>query len=123
MIDGVSWVGMETQRFAEACRFFEEVFGLRRRSAAVDFAELECPNGDLVEIFGPRSGHPAYQFARSPVVVGFSVDDIESARRRLERSGVTLLGDVVRDPEGGAAWQHFRGPDGLVFELNQYGGR
>jgi predicted enzyme related to lactoylglutathione lyase len=122
MIEGVSWVGMETQKFAEACRFFEEVFGLRRGSAAVDFLEFECPNGDVVEIFGPRSGHPAYQFARNPVVVGFSVADIENARRHLERSGVTLLGEVVRDSEG-AAWQHFRGPDGLVFELNHYGGR
>ena len=54
---------------------------------------------------------------RNPVVAGFLVDDIEAARDELARApGVELLGDLRIMPDG-YAWQHFRAPDGHVYEL------
>jgi catechol 2,3-dioxygenase-like lactoylglutathione lyase family enzyme len=44
-------------------------------------------------------------------VVGFAVRDLPAAVDELRRAGVELLG------EPGPTWQHFRGPDGNVYEL------
>ncbi|HZA85533.1 MAG TPA: VOC family protein, partial [Acidimicrobiales bacterium] len=53
-------------------------------------------------------------FTTGPVV-GFAVDDIESARAELEASGIDVLGPIQRG--GGLAWLHFRGADGNIWEL------
>ena len=52
----------------------------------------------------------ARHFATGPVV-GFAVRDLPAAVDELRRAGVELLG------EPGPTWQHFRGPDGNVYEL------
>jgi PhnB protein len=44
--------------------------------------------------------------------VGFAVDDLTSAVQELREAGIELLGPP------GPTWQHFRGPDGNVYELN-----
>ena len=56
-------------------------------------------------------------FERNSVVAGFLVDDMHAARDELAPApGVELLGELNVMP-GGYAWQHFRAPDGLVYEL------
>jgi hypothetical protein len=44
-------------------------------------------------------------------VIGFAVRDLPAAIDELSRSGVELLG------EPGPTRQHFRGPDGNIYEL------
>jgi hypothetical protein len=46
------------------------------------------------------------------VICGFAVADLEQARQALVQAGIELNGDK----QGG--WQHFRAPDGSIFELN-----
>ena len=48
-------------------------------------------------------------------MVGFRVDNFEEARARMEAEGVEFLGPVQSSEE--AAWVHFRGPDGNVYEI------
>ncbi len=43
------------------------------------------------------------------------MDDVEEARAEMEAAGVEFLGPVQRSE--GAAWSHFRGPDGNVYEI------
>jgi hypothetical protein len=50
------------------------------------------------------------------VVVGFLVDNVEQARQELLSAGIELIGPLVKAEEG-YAWQHFRAPDGNVYEL------
>jgi len=61
---------------------------------------------------GTRTGRCSElaHFATGPVV-GFAVRDLAAAVEELRRAGVELLG------EPGPMWQHFRGPDGNVYEL------
>ncbi len=47
--------------------------------------------------------------------MGFRVDDVRAARAEMEAAGVEFLGPVQR-PEG-ATWNHFRGPNGNVYEI------
>jgi hypothetical protein len=117
VIKGIRWVGIATDRYAEMRVFALEVLGLRHAGEGEDFLEALAANGDKLELFGPRSPHPDYQFNSNPQVVGFLVDDIRAARNELDAtSGVELLGEL-KVMDDGYAWQHFRAPDGLVYEL------
>jgi hypothetical protein len=44
------------------------------------------------------------------------VDDIEGATRELRQAGVEMIGNRGSGSNG-YAWQHFRAPDGNLFEL------
>ena len=110
-------MGVETDRVAAMRRFAIDVLGLRIRDHdSEDFVELVTEDGSRLELFGPGAGAPE-QFSANPVVAGFLVDDIHAARRELEATpDVKLIGDVGSIPSG-YCWQHFRAPDGRVYEL------
>jgi hypothetical protein len=84
-------------------------FRLASRRREEGFWVFELPDGRHVEVFSsmyPGKGH----FDTGPVV-GFAVEDLPSAVRELRDAGIELLGTP------GPTWQHFRGPDGNVYEL------
>src|SRR3954447_17731243 len=118
-VKGIRWLGVGTERIAEMRSFATEVLGLRVAGEdRDDFVELAMADGTKLELFGSAaSADGACLFGSSPVVAGFLVDDIEAARDELARTpGVELLGEL-RVVEGGYSWQHFRAPDGHVYEL------
>jgi catechol 2,3-dioxygenase-like lactoylglutathione lyase family enzyme len=118
-VKGIRWLGVGTDRVAEMRAFAVDVLGLRVAGEdREDFVELTLPDGARLELFGSTgAADGAWLFERNPVVAGFLVDDIEAARDELARTpGVELLGELQTLPNG-YAWQHFRAPDGLVYEL------
>jgi catechol 2,3-dioxygenase-like lactoylglutathione lyase family enzyme len=119
VVRGIRWVGIGTARVAEMRAFAVDVLGLRPSGQdSADFVELAAADGAKVELFGSaEAADGPWLFASNPVVVGFLVDDIRAARDELAATpGVELLGEL-REIEGGYAWQHFRAPDGLVYEV------
>jgi catechol 2,3-dioxygenase-like lactoylglutathione lyase family enzyme len=118
-VKGIRWLGVATDRVALMRSFATDVLGLRVAGADTeDFVVLAMPDGALLELFGPdaRADSP-WQFEANPVVAGFLVDDIEAARDELARTpNVELLGELQVLPSG-YSWQHFRAPDGHVYEL------
>jgi catechol 2,3-dioxygenase-like lactoylglutathione lyase family enzyme len=108
-ITGLSWCGTRTNRASEQVHFYGHVLGLRLVYTETDLWVFELPDGQKVEVFG-RSYPGREHFATGPVV-GFAVRDLPAAVGELSRAGVELLG------EPGPTWQHFRGPDGNVYEL------
>jgi catechol 2,3-dioxygenase-like lactoylglutathione lyase family enzyme len=115
-VRGISWVGVKTSSYKAMRDFFAEVAGLPVEFEEPDFAVFLLPNGDKLEIFGPAAKGPSQQFATNQVVASLLVDDIEEATADLRAAGVELLGGL--EPGGnGYFWQHFRVPDGKVFEL------
>ena len=48
-------------------------------------------------------------------VVAFRVDDVDAARATMEAAGIQFIGPIQR--AGKASWNHFRAPDGTVFEI------
>jgi hypothetical protein len=95
---------------------YRDVLQLHADLEQPDFAVFRLPNGDTLEIFGPAG--PNAHLAQGMVVCGFHVDDIEQARQELVQAGVELVGPLQVDEANNAAWQHFHGPDGSIFELN-----
>jgi catechol 2,3-dioxygenase-like lactoylglutathione lyase family enzyme len=117
-VRGIRWLGVRTPRIVEMREFAGEVLGMRLDRATEDFAELRTADGSRFELFGSdeAAGGPE-TFAANPVVAGFLVDDIEAARAELAATpGVEVLGEI-QSLDSGYAWQHFRAPDGHVYEL------
>ncbi len=114
-VKGVAWAGTRTGQYGAMVRLFRDGLGLRVAHEQPDFAGFDLPNGDKVEVFGPSDTEHTH-FDSGPVV-GFWVDDVAAARAQLEATGlVELIGPLCSWP-GGTAWQHFRAPDGNVYEL------
>jgi len=113
-VKSISWMGVKTEQFDELIRFFREVLNLSVMSEEQDFVVFQLPNKDLVEVFGPSG--PNQDFVPETPVCGFLVDDIEQARNELILTGIELVGPLQRMPDG-YAWQHFRGPNGTIYEI------
>jgi len=43
------------------------------------------------------------------------VDDVDAARATMEAAGIEFIGPIQR--AGKTSWNHFRAPDGTVFEI------
>jgi catechol 2,3-dioxygenase-like lactoylglutathione lyase family enzyme len=118
-VKGIRWIGVGTERVAQMRSFAIDVLGMRVAAEdREDFVVLAMADGTSLELFGPTAvTETPWQFASNPVVAGFLVDDIEAARDELASTpGVELLGELRVMPDG-YAWQHFRAPDGNVYEL------
>jgi catechol 2,3-dioxygenase-like lactoylglutathione lyase family enzyme len=114
-VKALAWVGIKTDKFQEMEHFLQDVMGLQQTYHAQDFVLFQLPNKDKVEIFGPEG--PNQHFAPDSIVCGFLVEDIHQARLELVQAGIELVGPLQEDTSGGYAWQHFRGPDGKLYEL------
>jgi hypothetical protein len=113
-VKAISWMGVKTEQFDELTRLFREVLNLSVMSEERDFAVFELPNKDQVEVFGPNG--PNQYFMLDTPVCGFLIDDIEQARKELIEAGIELVGPLCSGPNG-YAWQHFRGPNGILYEV------
>jgi len=108
-ITALGWLGTRTRHAAALADFYGDVLGLRLVVHEPGFWVFKLPTGYNVEVFDlarPGKDH----FDTGPVA-GFAVRDLPAAVEQLRSAGIELLG------EPGPTWQHFRGPDGNVYEL------
>ena len=114
---GLVWVGIRTEKFDETVDFFRSVLeipvGLRRPH----FVRFDLPDAAAVEVFDP-AGEEYPHFTTGPVP-GFQVTEFDSARVELGKAGCELFLPEGGE-RGGYRWQHFRAPDGLVYEIVDY---
>src|SRR5512135_1848450 len=96
-VKGLVWLGTRTGEFGPMLRFCRDVLGLSPTHLEPNFAVLDMPNGDRMEIFGSES--PYNTFMTHPIT-GFLVDDIASARAELEAQGVEFIGPIQKGPRG-----------------------
>jgi catechol 2,3-dioxygenase-like lactoylglutathione lyase family enzyme len=109
---GVGFVGFRTDRFDDMVRFFGESLGLERIRDAEGAAWFRLGDGEL-HVYDVTD--PDHAFFTAGPVVGLVVDDVGALRGRLEPIGIEFIGEVQRS--WGAAWSHFRAPDGTVMEI------
>lgn len=111
-VRGIVWMGVQTERHDETTALFRALFGEPPSIEEPGFALWSLANGDLVEVFAGGTKPP---FEAAPVV-GFQVDDLGEARRRIEDAGAVVVGGYGPN-ETGYASIHFRAPDGNIYEL------
>ena len=105
----LGWLGTKTDRAEEQAAFYRDVLQLPLTHQEPGNWIFTLPDGTLVEVFSPESGGRDH-FQTGPVA-GFAVDDLVAARQELVQQGIELVG------QPGPTWQHFRGPDGNIYEL------
>jgi catechol 2,3-dioxygenase-like lactoylglutathione lyase family enzyme len=105
----LGWSGTRTDHAQAQAWFYRDVLGLRLAHFEPHFWVFELPDGNHVEVFGPQ--YPGKEHFSTGPVVGFAVTNLAQAVQELREAGVELVG------EPGPTWQHFRGPDGNVYEL------
>ena len=113
-----TWIGVVADDLDAQRRFYRDVLGLHELGSGDDWVHFDL-DGNLFEVL-ERSDKPQYD--RKRYQVGFTVDDIRTARAELVEHGAEPISEIEGDPDAGGAWCYFRDPEGNVFELKQRGG-
>ncbi len=107
------WTGGRTERFPETVAFYRDVLGLEVLREEPDDARFRLGDGTELHVYGPGDRDHAF-FGTGPVV-GLLVEDFAATQARMVDAGIEFIGPVQRDES--ATWNHFRGPDGNVYEI------
>jgi predicted enzyme related to lactoylglutathione lyase len=109
-----SWIGVVVDDLEAARRFWGDLLGVAESGSGPDYAEFDLGDGRTFEVL-QRSDAPEYD--RPRFQVGFTVQEIEAARKELIRRGVQPVTEIVRGDV--SAWAYFRDPEGNVFEITE----
>ena len=113
MIHSVGFVGVRTEAFAAMTALYRDVLGLAPILERPTAAWFRASDGAQIHVYDAADQDHAF-FDRGPVV-GLVVDDFDRARAALIGAGIEFIGEPQR--EGGSAWNHYRAPDGNVYEI------
>jgi len=112
-VKGLSWLGLRTHQFDEMAKFFRDVMGMKPIRDEPGIAGFQMSDGTNLELYAFDEEFHAF-FTTGPVVA-FQVDDVDASRATMEEAGVEFFGPIQR--MGKSSWNHFRAPDGTVFEI------
>ena len=116
MIQRLGFLGVRTPSqaaFEATVALYRDLLGAEafvEEPAAVWF---RATDGSQVHVYGPGEDDHAF-FGAAPVV-GFVVDDFDATRSAMAAAGIAFIGEPQR--AGDAAWNHYVGPDGNVYEI------
>jgi catechol 2,3-dioxygenase-like lactoylglutathione lyase family enzyme len=110
----LAWMGAKTRQFDRMNEFYRDVLGLDVLSIDDSSGRFKLRDGTEVHVYGPQDKH--HEFFGDGPVVAFEVDDFAAAQRRLHAAGIEFIYPAPQRAAG-RIWQHFRAPDGNVYEL------
>jgi catechol 2,3-dioxygenase-like lactoylglutathione lyase family enzyme len=110
----IGWLGVRTDSHAAMSAFFRDVLGLAPIQHGGTGSRFRLYDGTEAHVY-PGEDRDHDFFGGGPVV-GFAVASFATARAALIAAGIEF---VYPDPQrfDGRAWQHFRAPDGNVYEI------
>lgn len=112
-VKGLSWLGLRTAQFDEMVTFFRDVMGMQVIRDEPEIAGFQLTDGTQMELYRPEEEFHSF-FTTGPVIA-FRVDDVDVARATMEAAGIEFIDPIQR--AGSTSWNHFRAPDGTVFEI------
>ena len=112
-VKGLTWLGLRTPQFEEMVTFFRDVMGMQPIRDEPEIAGFQLTDGTQVELY--RSQEEFHAFFTTGPVVAFQVDNVDAARASMEAAGIEFIGPIQRTEK--TSWNHFRAPDGTVFEI------
>lgn len=116
MIQRLGFLGVRTDSadaFAATVALYRDSLGLRPILERADAVWFEATDRTQIHVYGP--GDEDHDFFTSGPVVGLVVEDFFAAREALVGAGIEFVGEPQR--AGTAAWNHYNGPDGNVYEI------
>ena len=113
-VTGLGWMGTKTRRLGSMITFYRDVLNLDVLQIDDKSGRFKLANGTEVHVYGPKDAD--HEFFGSGPVIAFEVDSFAAARDRLLGAGIEF---IYPEPQraSGRIWQHFRAPDGNVYEI------
>ncbi|MGH3071146.1 MAG: VOC family protein [Gaiellaceae bacterium] len=108
-VEGLIFAGVGSSDHAGTARFLADVLGVEVEVSG-DVNRLVFENGSSLALVPPDYVEPP-----SDTLLGFLVDDVETATEDLARRGIEADGELLSGY--GFRYRHFRAPDGRRFEL------
>lgn len=110
----LGWLGVRTDRSSAMSAFLRDVLGLEPIQHDGTGDRFRLHDGTEAHVY-PGSDADHDFFGVGPVV-GFAVASFAAARAALVAAGAEF---VYPEPQrlAGRAWQHFRAPDGNIYEI------
>ncbi len=118
-IEGITWhaVTVAPDQFEATKNLIADTFGVAPGMEMDGVTVFFFDNGTIFEVYTPDTV-PDFGY-NGNVAFGFRVDDIDAASEAVAAAGNELLGEINRVPEMNYAYRHFKGPDGIVYGLNE----
>ena len=113
MVQSLGFLGVRTDAFDATVALYRDILGLEAILDRPDAAWFRAANGTQIHVYGPADTD--HDFFTAGPVVGLVVDDFDATREAMVAAGIAFIGEPQRD--GRAAWNHYRGPDGNVYEI------
>jgi catechol 2,3-dioxygenase-like lactoylglutathione lyase family enzyme len=113
MVSSLGFLGVRTDAFDDTVALYRDVLGLEPILERPGATWFRAQDGAQIHVYGPLDAE--HEFFGAGPVVGLVVDDFDVTRSAMAAAGVQFIGDPQRG--GGQAWNHYRGPDGNVYEL------
>jgi len=113
MVRSLGFLGVRTAAFAAMAALYRDVLGLEPVLERPGAAWFKAADGASIHVY--NADDPDHAFFGEGPVVGLVVDDFDASRAALTAAGIDFLGDPQRD--GGIAWNHYRAPDGNLYEI------
>ena len=109
-IRGLVFAGSATERRREMAAFAEDVLGMPpAEDPGVEADLFELPDGSRFAVADPRG------MGDTSRTIGFLVDDLDAAVAELRAAGAWVAGEAGEN--AAERYQHFRAPDGALYEL------
>jgi hypothetical protein len=120
--EGITWIGVCTDKFEEMVVFFSTTMGLKitqRGTPTVDvqyakYCVFDAGNDIMFELFQPTD---EILGRYSGPVVSFTVDELDKACEEM-RDKVTFVTPVIDDKESWR-WRYFLAADKNIYQLQQ----
>ena len=113
MVRSLGFLGVRTEAFEGTVALYRDVLRLEPILERPGAAWFRAADGAQIHVYaGDDEDH---DFFGAGPVVGLVVDDFDATRAAMVAAGIEFIGEPQRD--GGSAWNHYRGPDGNVYEI------
>jgi catechol 2,3-dioxygenase-like lactoylglutathione lyase family enzyme len=113
-IRSLGWLGVRTANASAMSAFYRDVLGLEVIREQPGATWFRMGDGTEAHVYGPEDPH--HDFFGSGPVVGFEVESFKAARNAMIAAGIEFIYPEPQRKDG-RAWQHFRAPDGNVYEI------
>lgn len=114
VVRSLGWLGVRTPHAAAMNAFYRDVLQLETILDRPDATWFRLADDTEVHVYGPADED--HDFFGTAPVVGFAVDSFRAAHAALTAAGIEFLYPEPQRAQG-RAWQHFRAPDGNVYEI------
>ena len=113
-VQSLGWLGVRTDNAEAMCTFYRDVLQLTPFQSDATSTRFRLADGTEVHVYNSRDVDHRF-FGQGPVV-GLRVESFAATRTAMLRAGIAFL-HPEPERQGGLAWQHFRAPDGNVYEI------